>query len=93
MGALEPLIESDVDIQALDEYPMSEDEVQQLHDDAVARRTHDEANPNVVGEARAEFVEPAAEEPAASSAPAPRAEAGGKGGKSGKGGKGGMQLP
>lgn len=56
MGALEPLVESDVDMHALDEHPMSEEEVEKLHADAAQLRDRSEGSPEA-GESKVEFVE------------------------------------
>ena len=105
MGALEPLVESDVDQHALDELPMSDEEVASLHADAAQLRDRSEAPPEA-GETKVEFVEEEAvahvsdelsvavtpDAPAAS-ADAPKGQDGGKKGeKGGKGGKGGVTL-
>lgn len=104
MGALEPLVESDVDMHQLDEHPMSEEEIAKLHEDAAQLRDRSEA-PAEAGETHVEFVDElpvgdtlaVATQPAEGAAPAPEAPAattdapkGQDSGKKGeKGGKGG----
>lgn len=58
MGALEPLVDSDVDIHALDEHPMSTEEVEKLHADAAQLRDRSET-PGESGETKVEFIDDA----------------------------------
>jgi len=55
MGALEPLVDSHVDVTQLDEFPMSDDEVESLQKDAAAHRAQRSAGES--GEVKVEFVE------------------------------------
>jgi len=55
MGALEPLVDSDVDATLLDEYPMSDEEVEALQKDAASHRAQRSAGES--GEVNVEFVE------------------------------------
>lgn len=82
MGALEPLVESDVDLHALDEHPMSDEEVASLQADAAALRAHNEGA-STSGEAKVEYVDEEVDTPVAS----PTAPKSGESKKGGKGGK------
>jgi hypothetical protein len=56
VGALEPLVDSDVDMHMLDEYLMSDEEIEKLHQDAAKLRDRREESTGV-SETQIEFVE------------------------------------